>query len=115
MRDPARALRGIAAGLLVLETIVVLLAIPVARFESGTNLGPVGTAVLIVLAVALFSLCAVLRRAWAGHLGTVLQVCVVATGVFAWPMFVLGLMFGGMWVAYTRMLAGLEQACPAGR
>lgn len=109
MRDPLRALRGIASGLLVLETIVVLLAIPVARFQTDAGLGPAATTALVLLAVALFALCAVLRKPWAGPVGTVLQVAVVATGFFAWPMFVLGLLFGGMWVAYTRMAADLAR------
>lgn len=107
MRDPARALRGIASGLLVLETIVVLLAIPATAALSTGGLSAAALTVLLVLAVALVGLCAVITRPWAGAAGLVLQVGVVGSGFLAWPMFVLGLLFGGMWVAYLRLLRTL--------
>lgn len=103
MRNPARALRGIASGLLILEVIVVLLAIPATSALSENGLSGLALAALLGLAAGLVLLCAVISRPWAGPVGTVLQVGVVASGFLAWPMFVLGLLFGSMWVAYLRL------------
>lgn len=98
MRDPARALRGIMSGLLLLEGVTVLLALAAVAHLSGLDAG-----LLVALAVGLIGLCAAVRRPWVGAVGTALQVLVVAAGVLAWPLFVLGLLFGGMWLAGVRM------------
>ncbi|MGY1642024.1 DUF4233 domain-containing protein [Geodermatophilus sp. SYSU D00703] len=75
----ARALRGAAAAVLVLEGIAVLF-VPRGIAQSGPGLtGPRLTA-LLVLAVVLVLASGVQRRRWGLVAGTVLQVPLLATG-----------------------------------
>jgi hypothetical protein len=87
----------VGAGALVIEALVLLLAIvPLARF-GGRLAGPalVSILVLVVLCVAVAGM---LRRPWAWHAGTVLQVILLASGVFHVALAVLGLIFGAAWL-----------------
>ena len=104
--DPAATQRGLlaigAAGLAI-EALVVLLALPaVISLERGhisaVSIGCLG-AVFVLLVVA----AATLRRPWGKSLATVVQPLVFLTGIATWPMFVIGVIFGGIWVYYLRL------------
>lgn len=92
-----RATRGAMAGVLGLEALVVLL-VPRALAYTSTGLGVTRTLILIGLAVLLIAAAAVMRRAWGVAVGSVLQLAFIATGVLLTAMFVIGVIFAGIWL-----------------
>jgi hypothetical protein len=76
----ARALRGAAAAVLLLEGIVVLF-VPRGIAQSGPGLTGVRLALLLVLAVLLILASGVQRRPWGLIVGTALQVPLLLTGL----------------------------------
>jgi energy-converting hydrogenase Eha subunit A len=96
LRNPRAAVRGLGAGTLALEAIVLLLAIQPIRIMGG-HLGAWGTAVVVALAVLAAALAGTMRRRWAWTAGTVLQALVLASGLVHWSLAVLGLIFGAAW------------------
>ena len=97
LRNPQAAVRGLGAGALVLEAIVLLLAIQPIRIMGG-KLSGWGVATVIALAVVALVLAGLMRRPWAWHAGSVLQVLLLAGGFLHWSLTVLGLIFGAAWV-----------------
>jgi hypothetical protein len=97
LRDPARAVRGLGAGTLVIEAVVLLLAIQPIRVldpaVSGVALG-----VVAVLAVVALALAGLMRRPWAWHAGGALQVVLIVCGLLHWSIAVVGLIFGAVWL-----------------
>ena len=76
--DPWKGLRGIMAGTLVLEAIVVLLVLTVvARVDGGTHMAAWKAVYIVVLAVAMILACGVQKKPWALVLDLVLAVLVV--------------------------------------
>jgi hypothetical protein len=97
LRNPVAAARGVAAGALGAEGVVLLLAIQPMRV-LGVNLTGVAIGVIIALAVVSFALAGLLRRGWAWHAAAVLQVVLFGTGfVFHPSLAVLGVLFGLLW------------------
>src|ERR1700693_6468696 len=78
--DPWRSFRGVMAGVLLLEAIVVLLAIPVVCV-TGRGLTAVTGTYLIGVAVLMVVLSALQRRPWAIWANLAVQVIVIG-GVF---------------------------------
>jgi hypothetical protein len=103
LRNPQAAVRGLGAGTLVLEAIVLLLAIQPIRIMGG-HLSGWGVAAVVALAVLAFLLAGVMKRRWAWTAGAVLQVLLVACGLLHWSLAVLGIIFGAAWAyaAYVR-------------
>jgi hypothetical protein len=103
LRNPQAAVRGLGAGTLVLEAIVLLLAIQPIRIMGG-DLGGWGIAAVVALAVAAAALAGMMRRPWAWTAGTVLQVLLLAGGLLHWSLAALGLIFGAAWAyaCYVR-------------
>jgi hypothetical protein len=100
--DPLRGLRGIFAGTLVMEAILVGLGLLVVGRFSGGLWGPAGW-YTAVLALAMLLAAFVQRRAWGLGLALALQVAMVA-GWFAHPALgVMGLLFVLVW-AYLLYL-----------
>src|ERR1700732_5645374 len=104
--DPWRSFRGVMAGVLLLEAIVVLLAIPVVGV-TGRGLTAVTGTYLIGVAVLMVVLSALQRRPWAIWANLAVQVIVIG-GFFVAPAggFV-GLLFTGGWVLIVYLRAGL--------
>jgi len=101
--DPWKSFRGVMAGTLVLEAIVVLLALPVVAVV-GRGLTVVTGSYLIGLAVVLVLLAAVQRRPWAIWVNLAMQLVVIA-GVFVHPAIgFIGAIFAGVWllIVYLR-------------
>jgi hypothetical protein len=101
LRNPQAAVRGVAMGTLILESIVVLLAIAPIKMMSGITNTQV--TVLVGLAVAGILVCGLLRRPWGWHAGTALQIAVTLTGFFQPALFVLGVVFLLIWVYLLRL------------
>jgi hypothetical protein len=97
LRNPAAAARGVAAGALGAEGLVLLLAIQPMRV-LGVHLTGVAIGVIIALAVVSFALAGLLRRSWAWYVAGALQVVLFGTGfVFHPSLAVLGVLFGLLW------------------
>lgn len=94
--DPLRGLRGVFAGTLVMESIVVGLALLVVGRLGGGLDGPAGW-YTGALALAMVAAAFVQRRPWGLGLAVTLQLAMVA-GWFAHPALgVLGLLFVLVW------------------
>jgi hypothetical protein len=101
--DPWKSFRGVMAGTLILEAIVVLLALPVVGAVGG-GLTPVALGYLIGLAVILVLLTGLQGRSWAIWLDLAVQLVLIA-GFLVYPgVGLIGLLFAGVWVliAYLR-------------
>lgn len=99
LRDPEAAVRALGSGTLALEAIVLLLAIQPIRLFGG-DLSGWGIGAAVTLAVLCVVVAGSMKRRWAWHAGTVLQVLLILAGVVHWSLAALGLIFGATW-AYT--------------
>ncbi|MCV7216782.1 DUF4233 domain-containing protein [Mycobacterium crocinum] len=101
--DPWKSFRGVMAGTLILEAIVVLLALPVVSMVGG-GLSAWSTAYLVGFAVFLVLLAGVQGRPYAIWLNLAVQFILVA-GFFVYPAVgMVGLLFVVVWaiLAYLR-------------
>jgi hypothetical protein len=112
--DPQRSL---AASVLVFESLVVLFAgLAVrglaARSDGAGSATSDGTTELVVcagLAVTCLLVAGMLRSRAGYVLGSALQVAVLATGFWVTEMFLLGAVFGALWVAALRIGARIRR------
>ena len=93
----ARALRGVAAGVLVLEGIAVLF-VPRGIAPIDEGLTGFRLTVLLVLAIVLILASGVQRRPWGLMAGTVLQVPLLLTGLFTSAMWFVAGIFLLIWL-----------------
>jgi Protein of unknown function (DUF4233) len=103
LRNPPAAVRGVGAGALAVEALVLLLAVaPLAKL-GGSDTGPAIGLVLGLAAVA-GVLAGLLRFPWAWYAGAAVPVALLAGGFLHWSLAVLGLVFGVLWgyVLYVR-------------
>ena len=107
----AAATRRLCSTVLIMETVVIWLAIPVALAVDHARPQRVGVAgvVLAVVAVALAAL-ARRRLRWAIVGGTVLQALVIAAGVIVPVMYFLGAIFAAFWIIGLRLGHRLDVA-----
>jgi hypothetical protein len=101
--DPWKSFRGVMAGTLILESIVVLLALPVVSFSHG-GLGVVSGGYLVGLAVVLILLAGMQGRPWALWVNLAVQAVVIAGAFIHVAVGFIGVIFAGVWVliAYLR-------------
>lgn len=96
LRNPLAAVRGVGAGALAVEALVLLLAVvplvKVAGVHSGT-----GISLVVGLAVAAGVLAGLLRYPWAWWAALVVPVGLLAGGAVHWSLAVLGVVFGALW------------------
>lgn len=105
VRRPKRGVRqSLASIVLGFELIVVFLASLVA-FGLKVQPGPIALIGGGIVCLAILVTMALLRHEWAFGLGWVLQGVIVATGIFVPAMWVIGLVFAGMWV-YCMVVGG---------
>jgi hypothetical protein len=101
--DPWKSFRGVMAGTLILEAIVVLLALfVVARIGGGLTAASGGY--LVGLAVVMILLAGVQGRSWAIWVNVAIQVVLIAGFFVHGAIGFLGLVFLAVWVliAYLR-------------
>ncbi|WFF00988.1 DUF4233 domain-containing protein [Micromonospora sp. WMMD964] len=96
LRNPEAAVRGLGAGTLALEALVLLLAIQPVRVVGG-DLSGAAIGVVVALAVAAVVLAGMMRRSWAWNAGTVLQGLLILGGLLHWSLFGLGVIFALVW------------------
>jgi hypothetical protein len=101
--DPWKSFRGVMAGTLILEAIVVLLALPVVAAADG-GLTAVSGTYLIGLAVVLILLTGLQGRPWAIWVNLGVQVVLIAGWVVSGAVGFIGLVFAGVWllILYLR-------------
>ncbi|MGD0685643.1 MAG: DUF4233 domain-containing protein [Streptosporangiaceae bacterium] len=105
-------MRRLCATVLLMEAIVIGLAIPVAVTVEHASRRDAATAGAI-LAVAAVLIAGLARRAPLRLVlgsGSVLQVLVVAAGVIVPAMYILGVIFAGLWVIGIWLGHRVEQA-----
>lgn len=101
--DPWKGFRGVMAGTLILEVIVVLLAFPiVAKIGDGVTIG--SGLFLGIMTLALIVLSGMCARPWALPVILALQVVLIVGGVYHWSLSVIGVIFLCVWlyIAYIR-------------
>lgn len=99
-RRADRATRGVLAGTLGLEALVILLVPRAIAFTDG-GLGTTKTFLLVGFAVVLIVAAGMVRRPYGIGLGSGLQLPFLLTGFWISAMFVVGLLFMAVW---TRVL-----------
>jgi hypothetical protein len=106
MTTPAVAPRGLyaigSAGL-ALEALVLLLSVPAVLSVERGHVSWLRVGYLAVMAVLFVVGAVVLRRRGGKGFGTALQLLAIAGGVITWPMYVVGLAFGAIWIYWLRL------------
>ena len=96
LRNPGAAVRGVGAGALALEALVLLLAVvPLAKLGGHRSGAAIGAALGIAALCAV--LAGLLRHRWAWYVGAALQVALFAGGLLHLALAVLGVLFGAVW------------------
>lgn len=101
--DPWKSFRGVMAGILLLEAVVVLLALPVVLVVGSDVPQATGT-YLIAVAALLVVLAAFQRHSWAIWVNLAVQLVLLA-GFFVNPAIgFIGALFTGVWllIVYLR-------------
>jgi hypothetical protein len=111
--DPEKGLRGIMSATLVLEAITVLLSIPVAA-NTGGGAGPLGIAVICLLAVLLIAACAIVSKPYALQVILGLQVVMIACWLITPPLGVMGIVFGLVWAVILWFRGEFRRRLAAG-
>jgi hypothetical protein len=91
-----KATRGALAGILGLEALVTLLVPRAIAFTTG--LGGTRTGLLVGLAVLMLVAAGLMRRRVGIGAGTLLQVPFLLTGILLAAMFVIAVIFAGIWL-----------------
>ncbi|BCQ08486.1 DUF4233 domain-containing protein [Mycobacterium heckeshornense] len=101
--DPWRAFRGVMAGTLILEAVVVLLALPVVAAVGG-GLTAASLGYLLGVAAALILLAGLQGRSWAIWVDLAAQAVPIAGFVLYPGVGFVGVLFALVWVliAYLR-------------
>src|SRR6202047_5487707 len=102
--DPWRSFRGVMAGVLLLEAIVVLLAIPVVGVTARGLTAVTGT-YLIGVAALMVVLSALQRRPWAIWANLAVQVIVIGGFFVHAAVGFIGLLFTGVWLVIVFLRA----------
>ena len=103
LRNPSGAVRGVGAGALVLEALVLLLAIA-PLIKLGGHLTGFAIGSIVALAVLCILLTGLLKHRWPWYAGIVVQVALLACGLFHPALAVMGFLFAAVWgyVLYVR-------------
>jgi hypothetical protein len=98
LRDPARAVRGLGAVALVVEAVVLLLALA-PMIKLGGAHREVAVVLCVALAVVAVALAGLLRAAWAWWAAAIVPLALIGGGIAVnLSLFVLGVLFGLVWV-----------------
>jgi hypothetical protein len=101
--DPWKSFRGVMAGTLILEAIVVLLALPVVA-AADHGLTALTAGYLIGFAIVLVLLAGVQGRPWAIWVNLAIQAVLIAGWFVNGAVGFIGLIFAAVWafIAYLR-------------
>ncbi len=113
MSDPERGFRGVMSGALVLQSITVLLGLPVASADH--HLAAWEIFVLLALFAGLIAACAFVRRPWIFALIAALQVVAIATWFIYPALGIMALIFAAVWAMLLYFHRELGRRAAAGR
>jgi len=100
---PPRGLIAIGAAGLGMEALVMWLSAPgIATLDRG-HASAAGIGYVVGVGVLLVVVAALMRRPWGRYAGSAVQIPALATGVVAWPMYVVAAVFAAIWVYYLRL------------
>lgn len=101
--DPWKSFRGVMAGTLILEAIVVLLALPVVSYSHG-GLTWVSGGFLLGMTGVLILLAGVQGKPWALKVDLAVQVVLIGGVVIHAAIGFIGVVFAAVWslIAYLR-------------
>ncbi|WP_431962698.1 DUF4233 domain-containing protein [Nocardia sp. bgisy134] len=94
--DPWKGLRGVMAGTLILESIVVLLALPVVA-DVGGGVSWLSGSYLVILALLMILGAGLQRRSWALPFNLGLQVLVILGVFIHLSIGIIGVLFAAVW------------------
>jgi hypothetical protein len=100
---PPRGLYAIGSAGLGLEALVLLLAGPAVLSLERGHISALRVGYLFLMALLLILAAARLRKRGGKVFATVLHVLVIAGGVVTWPMYVVGVAFGAIWIYWLRL------------
>jgi len=101
--DAPRGLVAIGAAGLSMEALVMWLSAPgIAALDRG-HTSAIGVGYVVGVGVLLVVAAALMRRPWGRRAGSAVQIPALATGIIAWPMYVVAAVFAGIWVYYLRL------------
>jgi tellurite resistance protein TehA-like permease len=106
--DPWKSFRGVMAGTLILESIVVLLALPVVSVVGG-GLSAGSTAYLVGVAVVLILMAGVQGRPWALKANIGIQFVLVAGAFIHITIGFIGVLFVLVWVLIAYLKAEVKR------
>ena len=109
-----KAFRGVMAGTLILEVIVVLLALPVVAKLHGGVTSLVGWVTFGFIAVFI-AMCAFVRRTWAIGAIVGVHVLLIATWILLPALGVIGVIFGLVWAYLLWLRKDLPKRMAEGR
>lgn len=114
--DPWKGLRGIMAGTLVLEAIVIGLVLTViARLDGGAHFQPWKVWYVSLLAVAMIVAAGLQRKPWAIPMNLTLAGLAVAGWAVHWSMGVCGLLFAVVWAYILYLRRDVQRRVAAGQ
>ncbi|MEV6970311.1 DUF4233 domain-containing protein [Hamadaea sp. NPDC051192] len=102
LRNPEKAVRGLGAAALSLEGLTLLLGIAPIRM-LGTGHPTAAIIILIVTALAAFTLAGMMGRPWAWPAGGALQIVLIAGGLAHWMIAAVGVTFGLAWLYVLKV------------
>jgi hypothetical protein len=106
--DPWRSFRGVMAGILILEAIVVLLALPVVAAADG-GLTIFSGGYLVGLSVVFILLAGLQGRPWAIWVNLALQIAVIAGVVVNGAIGFIGAVFAAVWLLIVYLRAEVKR------
>ncbi|MGV9817674.1 DUF4233 domain-containing protein [Nocardia xishanensis] len=111
--DPWKGLRGVMAGTLILEAIVVLLALPVVA-DVGGGVSWLSGSYLVILALLMILGAGVQRRPWALPFNLGLQVLVILGAFIHLSIGIIGLLFAAVWAFILILRAEVKRRMDQG-
>ncbi|WP_370654795.1 DUF4233 domain-containing protein [Prescottella sp. R16] len=112
--DPWKGFRGVMAGTLVLEAIVVLLALPVVAVINSTGLTWFSGTYICVLALLMILGAGMQGRPWAMKFNLALQVLTILGFFIDVALGVIGLLFGAVWLYIVYLRKDITQRIERG-
>ncbi|MEV0031348.1 DUF4233 domain-containing protein [Nocardia sp. NPDC050793] len=111
--DPWKGLRGVMAGTLILESIVVLLALPVVA-DVGGGISWLSGSYLVILALLMILGAGLQRRSWALPFNLGLQVLVILGAFIHLSIGIIGLLFAAVWAFILMLRAEVKRRMDQG-
>ena len=112
-KDPMKSFRGVLAGTLVLEAIVVALALPVVA-QLGSGITSLQGGIVIAIALLLVACCGFLQRRWTLWLVLALQLGLIAFVVALPSVAVVGALFLAVLLWLLKLRRDVAQRMAAG-